>query len=210
MVNEFSAFARMPKPKQTVGDVLEPLKEAVFLLSVAHPEIAFVSDLPETPLLSRFDARLLSQAFTNVVKNATEAVAAVPPDELDHGCIEIRARRDDGLAVVEIIDNGIGLPQENRNRLLEPYVTTREKGTGLGLAIVRKIMEDHGGAIVLLDAPAVAAGGRGAMMRLSLPALAEDGDTGTAMSGVESEPAAATGAGPTEADATGARVSENG
>ena len=77
------------------------------------------------------------------------------------------------MVVVEVIDNGIGLPSENRHRLLEPYVTTREKGTGLGLAIVRKILEDHGGRIELVDAPSVAEGGRGAMVRLTLPA--EDG-----------------------------------
>jgi two-component system nitrogen regulation sensor histidine kinase NtrY len=120
-----------------------------------------------------------------VVKNATEAIGAVPPEEMGKAEIEIRAREEAGRIVIEVIDNGIGLPKEHRNRLLEPYVTTREKGTGLGLAIVRKILEDHGGHIELLDAPAVATGGRGAMMRLVLPATApEDG------AGAEDSPAA--------------------
>lgn len=213
MVNEFSSFARMPKPKQTAGDVLEPLKEAVFLLSVAHPEITFTSHLPEPPLPARFDARLLSQAFTNVVKNATEAIAAVPPETLGHGAIDIHARAENGFIIVDVVDNGIGLPTEDRNRLLEPYVTTREKGTGLGLAIVRKIIEDHGGRIELLDAPAVATGGRGAMMRLILPQdlAASADDHADAASGVETKSTVAPGAtAATEPDALGVRRTENG
>jgi two-component system nitrogen regulation sensor histidine kinase NtrY len=207
MVNEFSSFARMPKPKQALGDILEPLKESVFLISVAHPEITFTSHLPETPLFARFDARLMSQAFTNVVKNATEAIAAVPPEELGHGTVDIHARAEDDLIVVDVIDNGIGLPHENRNRLLEPYVTTREKGTGLGLAIVRKILEDHGGRIELLDAPAAAGGGRGAMMRLVLPADASSDSA----SGVEAQSTAAPGAAAaTGTDAASVREKESG
>ena len=113
----------------------------------------------------------MSQALTNVVKNATEAIAsqrAVAPVE---GKIHVRAGIIDGSIVVDVIDNGIGLPPENRHRLLEPYMTTREKGTGLGLAIVTKIVEEHGGRIDLLDSPEVAAGGRGAMIRIVLPAV---------------------------------------
>jgi two-component system nitrogen regulation sensor histidine kinase NtrY len=214
MVNEFSAFARMPKPKQTPGDVLEPLKESVFLISVAHPDITFTSHLPDGPVISRFDARLLSQAFTNVVKNATEAIAAVPAETLGRGTIDVHARTEDGAIIIDVIDNGIGLPQENRNRLLEPYVTTREKGTGLGLAIVRKILEDHGGRIELLDAPAVASGGRGAMMRLVLPLGAEepaDSRPDVAASGVETQPTVAPGAtAQTQPDAASVREKESG
>lgn len=175
MVNEFSSFARMPKPQKTKGDLRDPLKESVFLISVSNPEIEFVTRLPDAPMVGRFDNRLLSQVFTNVVKNATEAIAAVDPAErVEKGRVEVVARQDDHEIVVDVIDNGIGFPVENRHRLLEPYVTTREKGTGLGLAIVRKILEEHGGRIELLDAPAVASGGRGAMMRLVMPTYEAD------------------------------------
>jgi two-component system nitrogen regulation sensor histidine kinase NtrY len=171
MVDEFSSFARMPKPTFEVGNLSEAIREAVFLLEVGHPDIAFTMDLPAEPLLGRFDARLMGQALGNVVKNATEAIAsqrAIAPVE---GKIDVKAGLIDGAIVVDVTDNGIGLPQENRHRLLEPYMTTREKGTGLGLAIVTKIIEDHGGRIELLDSPEVAMGGRGAMIRIVLPAI---------------------------------------
>jgi two-component system nitrogen regulation sensor histidine kinase NtrY len=175
MVNEFASFARMPKPQPILADIGEALREAVFLQSVARPEIVFSTDLPAEPVKGRFDQRLLSQAFINVVKNAGEAVEAAREHRPDAGHVSVRLVREGGEVVVEVIDDGIGLPRENRQRLLEPYVTTREKGTGLGLAIVRKILEDHGGRIELLDAPAVASGGHGAMVRFRLP-LAEIGD----------------------------------
>src|SRR5690606_27344288 len=98
--------------------------------------------------------------------------AAAPAAELGKGRIEVKAAREDGEIVIDVIDNGIGLPKENRSRLLEPYVTTREKGTGLGLAIVERILEEHGGRIELNDAPAVASGGRGAWMQLRFSAAA--------------------------------------
>ena len=183
MVNEFSSFARMPKPQIARADVVEAVREAVFLQSVAKPEIDFRSHLPDAPILGRFDQRLLLQAFANIVKNAAEAVEAVP-DEVrgdERGVVEVAVTRDGDSVTVAVIDNGIGLPSENRHRLLEPYVTTREKGTGLGLAIVRKILEDHGGRIELIDAPAVAHGGRGAMVRMTLPAAGVD-DTAPAAS----------------------------
>lgn len=169
MVSEFSSFARMPKPTRVRADVCEALREAVFLQSVAKPDIEFVSDIPPEPIFGEFDQRLLLQAFTNIVKNAGEAIEAVPPELLGKGKVEVSIRHDGTAVVVEVIDNGIGLPSENRHRLLEPYVTTREKGTGLGLAIVRKILEDHGGRIELVDAPAVAEGGRGTLVRLTIP-----------------------------------------
>lgn len=171
MVNEFSSFARMPKPQIARADVVDAVREAVFLQSVAKPDIEFVSHLPDAPILGRFDHRLLLQAFTNIVKNATEAVEAVPEEvrAAEKGRIEVTVGRDGDTIVVAVVDNGIGLPSENRHKLLEPYVTTREKGTGLGLAIVRKILEDHGGRIDLIDAPAVAQGGRGTMVRMTLP-----------------------------------------
>jgi two-component system, NtrC family, nitrogen regulation sensor histidine kinase NtrY len=121
---------------------------------------------------ARFDRRLISQALTNIVKNATEAIAVVPQAERGRGRIRVRTGRDGDDVVIDVIDNGTGLPKENRNRLLEPYVTTREKGTGLGLAIVGKILEEHGGKLELFDAPEVAEGGRGAWIRLRFAAVA--------------------------------------
>jgi two-component system nitrogen regulation sensor histidine kinase NtrY len=94
----------------------------------------------------------------------------VPPDQLVRGRIKVSVKREGGDIVIDVIDNGTGLPKENRNRLLEPYVTTREKGTGLGLAIVGRILEEHGGHMELSDAPEVASGGRGAWVRLRFAA----------------------------------------
>ncbi len=119
---------------------------------------------------ARFDRRLLSQALTNVIKNATEAIDAVPMDERGPGRIDVAfERREDGRIVIDVIDNGKGLPADQRQKLLEPYMTTREGGTGLGLAIVGKILEDHGGGIELLDRPDAAEGKRGARIRLWFP-----------------------------------------
>jgi len=170
MVDEFSSFARMPKPVMESRDLAETLGEAVFLQKVALPEIDFVTDFGSEPLRGNFDSRLLSQAFINIIKNAAEAIEGRDKSAKEKGRIEVRAKRQGSRYLIDVIDNGKGLPKENRQRLLEPYMTTREKGTGLGLAIVRKIVEDHGGAIELLDAPAVAGGGQGAMVRLVLPA----------------------------------------
>jgi two-component system nitrogen regulation sensor histidine kinase NtrY len=166
MVDEFSRFARMPKPVIAAEDVADTVRQVVFLMQVAHPEIEFRVELPEEPMPARFDRRLISQALTNIVKNATEAIAAVPAAELGKGAVTLTANRVQEDIVIDVIDNGIGLPKENRNRLLEPYVTTREKGTGLGLAIVERILEEHGGGIELNDSPAVGSGGRGAWMRM--------------------------------------------
>ncbi|WP_244669932.1 PAS domain-containing sensor histidine kinase [Kaistia sp. 32K] len=179
MVDEFSSFARMPKPTFEERDLGEAAREAVFLMEVANPEISFEIDLPHEALIGRYDPRLISQAFTNLVKNATEAIAAVPADDPVAPKIIVRGRVEGDSNIVEIIDTGIGLPQENRHRLLEPYMTTREKGTGLGLAIVSKIIEEHGGQLDLLDSPAVAAGGRGAMVRITLPRPSQDGGAGS-------------------------------
>ena len=173
MVDEFSSFARTPKPTIAEQNLSDPIKEAVFLLEVAHPEISFSLELPDEPLIGAFDSRLMSQAFTNIVKNGTEAIAALPIDERDNASIRVNGRRDGDMIVVDVIDTGIGLPAEGRQRLLEPYMTTREKGTGLGLAIVTKIIEEHGGRIELLDSPEVARGGRGAMVRIRIPANVE-------------------------------------
>ncbi|HXW50285.1 MAG TPA: ATP-binding protein, partial [Xanthobacteraceae bacterium] len=170
MVDEFSRFARMPKAVVADEDVADTVRQAVFLLRVAHPDIDFDVELEAESMPARFDRRLISQALTNIVKNATEAIAAVPPGELQRGRIIVRTQRDGKEVVVDVIDNGIGLPRENRARLLEPYVTTREKGTGLGLAIVGRILEEHGGRLELRDASEKVAGARGAWMQLRFSA----------------------------------------
>ncbi len=170
MVDEFSRFARMPKPVIADEDVADTVRQVVFLLRVAHPDIDFEVELPAEAMPARFDRRLISQALTNIVKNATEAIGAVPPDELGRGRIVVSVRREGKEAVIDVIDNGIGLPKENRARLLEPYVTTREKGTGLGLAIVGRILEEHGGRIELRDASEKIPGARGAWMQLRFTA----------------------------------------
>lgn len=170
MVDEFSSFARMPKPVMAERDLTEAVREAVFVQSVGRADVDVKTGFDEEPLIARFDHRLITQAVANVVKNAAEAIEAVPEAERGQGLVEVHVHRDgDGpMVMIDVIDNGIGLPAENRQRLLEPYMTTREKGTGLGLAIVGKIMDEHGGRIELLDAPAVADGGRGACVRMVL------------------------------------------
>ncbi len=170
MVDEFSSFARMPKPVMEPTNLADTIVEAVFLQKVGFPEIEFATQFGKEPLYGFFDTRLMSQAFINVLKNAAEAIESKENIAKDKGRIEIRAGRHGDHYIIDVIDNGRGLPKENRQRLLEPYMTTREKGTGLGLAIVRKVLEDHGGSIELLDAPSVAEGGQGAMMRMTLPA----------------------------------------
>ena len=166
MVDEFSRFARMPKAVPADEDLADTVRQVVFLLRVAHPDIDFDVELQTETMPARFDRRLISQALTNIIKNATEAIGAVPPAELGRGRISVRALRDDKEVVIDVIDNGIGLPKENRARLLEPYVTTREKGTGLGLAIVGRILEEHGGRLELRDASEKVPGARGAWMQL--------------------------------------------
>jgi two-component system, NtrC family, nitrogen regulation sensor histidine kinase NtrY len=166
MVDEFSRFARMPKPVMEGEDVADTVRQAVFLMRVAHPELDIEADIKQEPLHAQFDRRLISQALTNIIKNATEAIEAVPAETLGKGRIDVIAAREDDDIVIDVIDNGIGLPKVSRARLLEPYVTTREKGTGLGLAIVGRVLEDHGGRIELNDAADLRPGARGAWMRL--------------------------------------------
>ena len=179
MVDEFSSFARMPQPVMRDEDICELIKHSVFLQRVAQPQITFALLTPDTPLTVECDGRLVSQAMTNVLKNATEAVRARFGTEGEEGQlreggrIEIRLVEDAARVSIEVIDNGIGLPTEDRNRLTEPYVTKRAKGTGLGLAIVKKIMEDHKGVLSLEDAPKTDETGAtregGALVRLTFP-----------------------------------------
>ncbi len=177
MVDEFSSFARMPKPEMTLGNLSKTIQEALFTQKVANPHITYELDLGSEKNIAKFDERLMSQALINIIKNAGEAIDALPSEELAEGEGKIRVvtshNRD--TIVIDVIDNGKGLPVEDRQKLLEPYTTTRQKGTGLGLAIVHKIMEDHGGTIELMDAPSVKEGGKGAMMRLRIPHYTYEG-----------------------------------
>jgi two-component system nitrogen regulation sensor histidine kinase NtrY len=179
MVDEFSKFARMPKPVIEGEDVADTVRQAVFLMRVGHPDVDIDVDIKQEPMLAKFDRRLISQGLTNIIKNATEAIGAVPAGEIERGHIDVIAARDNDDIVIDIVDNGIGLPKESRARLLEPYVTTREKGTGLGLAIVGRVLEDHGGRIELNDASTLRPGARGAWvrMRFSISGQAKDAAT---------------------------------
>jgi two-component system nitrogen regulation sensor histidine kinase NtrY len=173
MVDEFSAFARMPKPTKEPSDLRDILRDAMFLREMGNTHVSFLQELGERPLEGMFDSRMLGQAFGNLIKNAVEAIEAVPSEERDERKVLVRAAMDEGRDrfTVDVIDNGRGLPVENRHSILEPYMTMREKGTGLGLAIVKKIIEEHGGQLELHDAPAEFDQGRGAMIRVHLPRL---------------------------------------
>ncbi|MBO6755826.1 MAG: PAS domain-containing sensor histidine kinase [Roseibium sp.] len=174
MVDEFSSFARMRKPSKSKGDIRNAVREAAFMQTVGNPDVTIVTELPEDEVSATFDGRLIGQALTNVIKNAAEAISAREGEDLEPGRITVSVSAEDGTVVIAVTDNGVGLPDENRQRLLEPYMTTREKGTGLGLAIVRKIMEDHGGGIELMDAPHVVTGGTGTQVRLTLRTTATE------------------------------------
>jgi two-component system nitrogen regulation sensor histidine kinase NtrY len=166
MVDEFSAFARMPQPVIRPENLGVVMREALVLQTAAHPDIAYVTGIPDPAPSVPLDRRLIGQALTNLLQNAADAVAAVPRGEGEVGHISLRLEEvPDGWAVI-VEDDGIGLPSgEERARLAEPYVTHKAKGTGLGLAIVKKIMEDHGGRLALDDRPE----GRGARAVLILP-----------------------------------------
>jgi two-component system nitrogen regulation sensor histidine kinase NtrY len=172
MVDEFSAFARMPKPVMERHDVREIVREAVFLFQVSRPEIEFELDLPTEPVILLSDQRLLTQAVTNLVKNGSEAIdtaVEADPARAGKGHIVTKVRIKGDRVQITVIDNGCGLPKENRQRLVEPYMTTRTKGTGLGLAIVQRITEQHGGTLNLADAPKRNGKIEGASVRMDLP-----------------------------------------
>jgi two-component system nitrogen regulation sensor histidine kinase NtrY len=172
MVDEFSSFSRMPKAQLSQDDLGACIEQVLFLMRVGHPDIEITGIFPPEPLILRFDRRLLSQALTNVVKNAAEGIEGAEM-EARAATIKVTLRVDDGMAIIDVEDNGKGFPRENRARLLEPYMTTRKEGTGLGLPIVAKIFEDHGGGIELLDATS----GPGALVRLYFPVTGADQQT---------------------------------
>ena len=156
MVDEFSSFARMPKPIFEDHDAGAIVKEAVILFQMSNSDVEYKLELPEKPLIIECDRRLLTQAVTNLVKNAGEAIVTARQSGQKSDDYRGRIRASVSVmgsrCVIEVIDNGCGLPVENRQRLTEPYVTTRQKGTGLGLAIVQRIAEQHEGLLELNDA----------------------------------------------------------
>lgn len=181
MVDEFSSFARMPAPRFAPENPAEMLREAVFAQRVAAPDIVVDMDEPFPKTTLSCDGRMVGQALINILKNAGEAVAARRLADGEAAASEdtgVKASLDvhDGQAMFVVEDDGVGLPATDRDRLTEPYVTTREKGTGLGLAIVKRICEDHGGELRLGDAETL----RGARVCLIFP-LKPPGRTGEAM-----------------------------
>ncbi len=167
MVDEFSNFARMPKPVFKAENIHEIARAALFLHEVAHPGIAFSIDPPKADIPLVCDRRQLSQALTNVVKNAVEAIEVRRnrgEANFDGDRVDVRVRADKGEVVIDVHDTGVGLPAD-RERLTEPYMTTRVRGTGLGLAIVKKIVEEHAGEIAFLDR-----GGGGTHVRIAFDA----------------------------------------
>ena len=189
MVDEFSSFARMPAPQMRETDLAKLLREAVVLQDSGNAEIAFELDLPSKPVPQAVDAAQINRALTNILKNAAESVEArvsaerAAGEDAAPGRILVRLQEGEDGWVVTVADNGRGLPRENRDRLTEPYVTTREKGTGLGLAIVKKIMEDHGGDLQLADNPE----GSGALVSLVF-SVGEEAPGGEETSGGEDGP----------------------
>jgi two-component system, NtrC family, nitrogen regulation sensor histidine kinase NtrY len=174
MVDEFSGFARMPAPRPKLTDLTELMRASAFAQRLSSPDIRFdVESTATAPLWC--DERLMAQAITNVVKNASEAIQArrQQTGEPKEGRVLLRLSDIKDVVILEIIDNGIGFPAKDRARLVEPYVTTRAKGTGLGLAIVQRVVEDHGGILELTDADPAP----GAVVRFVLPRQTASGPT---------------------------------
>ena len=170
MIEEFSAFARMPAPVMKPESVADLVRQAVFAVEVANPSVEFAMDLEEGLAPLPCDRRQVTQVMTNVLLNAVQAIEARQNDH-EKGLVNVKLFCNTDAVVITVTDNGIGLPVSERDRLTEPYVTTRDKGTGLGLAIIRKIMEDHAGSLQLGERD----DGSGAMVTLSFP-LADQGD----------------------------------
>lgn len=170
MVDEFSSFARLPTPTMEFQDIREVVKEAVFLFQVSESNLKINVNVPDEAVIAYFDRRLINQAVTNLVKNAGEAIETAKENGIDvQGQIETCVRIKNDTVYIDVLDNGCGLPKNNRNRLTEPYMTTRAKGTGLGLAIVQRITEQHGGSLRLADAPITETRKHGAKISLVIP-----------------------------------------
>jgi len=178
IVDEFSKFARMPEPQKREEDVAQLTRDAVVLQQSGQPGMAWHVDIPETPVPAAIDATLMGQALTNLLKNAGEATETLKEKGAPDGYapeIRVALVTTEDATVLTIADNGIGLPQD-RAKLFEPYVTTRDAGTGLGLPIVKKIIEEHGGTLDLVDADPFAENAhRGAMARITLPLNTQPG-----------------------------------
>ena len=174
IVDEFSKFARMPEPELRVNDLAQILRDAALLQETGQPDVRFELNIPNHVMASNVDATMVSQALTNLIKNAGEAIESLREKGVVSSLspeIHISVEEQGEAAIIRIADNGIGLP-EDRARLFEPYVTTRDKGTGLGLPIVKKIIEEHGGTLALLDAPIFDGNDHfGAMAEITLPVL---------------------------------------
>ena len=183
MVDEFSSFARIPKPSFRPEDALDLVRQSLFLQEVAHPEVDYrLLAVESGPLRILCDRHQLGQALTNTLKNAYEAIEtkAQSADVDYRGKIAVEVEQGENFVTVVVEDNGIGLPQDRVN-ILEPYVTTREKGTGLGLAIVNKIVEEHGGEMTFTS---VESGGTRVTMRFARDPLAA---TDSAQAGKKTE-----------------------
>ena len=169
MVDEFSSFARMPKPVIGCEDLRELVRAAVFPQKVAFADIDFEIITPDDPSYANCDGRLIVQALSNLLKNAGESITArtAEPGFGYPGRIRVEVVNSENTTAIHIVDNGLGLPSKERHRLAEPYMTTRDKGTGLGLAIVKKVAEEHGGSLTFADDGAL--GPTGARMTLTLP-----------------------------------------
>ncbi len=176
MVDEFSSFARMPTPRMAFADISEVARNTVFAQRIAFADVRVELEGADQPIALVSDDRLIGQALLNLIKNAAESVQArrARDGEPKDGFVLLRLRDLEYGVQFEVIDNGLGFPDKDRHRLIEPYVTTRSKGAGLGLAIVARIVEDHGGLIELDDAPG---SGPGAIVRFVLPKRGEESIT---------------------------------
>lgn len=158
MVDEFSSFARMPTPVMRETDMMDIIKQSVFLQDVGWQDVEIDFKAKTSMQHLCCDGRLIGQAITNLIKNAAESVSQRLEndmrdgvDPIEPGCVHVCAEQDELKTVITIDDNGLGLPQDQKDRLMEPYVTTRKTGSGLGLAIVRRIAEEHGARIRIMD-----------------------------------------------------------
>ena len=172
IVDEFSKFARMPEPERTAQDLARLVRDAVLLQKTGRPDIKLISDVPRSELPALIDGTMITQALTNLIKNAGEAIDTLKQTGAPEGLVpqvHVHLHADETSAYITIADNGVGLP-EDCARLFEPYVTTRSEGTGLGLPIVKKIIEEHGGSLILTNAPVFEGQSHfGAMAEIILP-----------------------------------------